>query len=72
MNRFRYNVERLEIIYYFSSFNNRREPTDSKNPEDDRDVFNEKPSKEDIISATEPAGMRFIKLFNVKLILLHN
>lgn len=36
----------------------RREPTDSKNPEDDRDVFNEKPSKEDIISATEPAGIQ--------------
>lgn len=34
----------------------RREPDDSKVHEVDRDVFNEKPSKEDIISATEASG----------------
>uniref|UniRef100_A0A8D9DXJ5 peptidylprolyl isomerase n=1 Tax=Cacopsylla melanoneura TaxID=428564 RepID=A0A8D9DXJ5_9HEMI len=34
----------------------RREPADFKSPDADRDVFNEKPSKEDIISATEAAG----------------
>ncbi|KAI5732497.1 hypothetical protein M8J76_001012 [Diaphorina citri] len=39
-------------FYLFS----RREPADIKSPETDRDVFNEKPSKEDIISATEASG----------------
>lgn len=34
----------------------RREPDDTKSAETDRDVFNEKPSKEDIISATEATG----------------
>lgn len=36
-------------FYLFS----RRDPDDPTNQENDRDVFNEKPSKEDIISATE-------------------
>nr|XP_018904781.1 PREDICTED: peptidylprolyl isomerase domain and WD repeat-containing protein 1 [Bemisia tabaci] len=39
----------------------RREPDDIKSVEADRDVFNEKPSKEDIISATEASGIQ--KLF---------
>ncbi|KAK7595234.1 hypothetical protein V9T40_001667 [Parthenolecanium corni] len=36
----------------------RREPDDTPTPETDRDIFNEKPSKEDIISATEAAGIQ--------------
>ncbi|GAB6022344.1 Peptidylprolyl isomerase domain and WD repeat containing protein 1 [Chamberlinius hualienensis] len=36
-------------FYVFSQ----REPEDSKDADTDRDIFNEKPSKEDIISATE-------------------
>lgn len=36
----------------------RREPEDTKSPDADRDVFNEKPSKEDIISATEASGVQ--------------
>ncbi|XP_063239129.1 peptidylprolyl isomerase domain and WD repeat-containing protein 1 [Bacillus rossius redtenbacheri] len=36
----------------------RREPDDTKSQDADRDVFNEKPSKEDIISATEASGMQ--------------
>ncbi|KAK7868771.1 hypothetical protein R5R35_003621 [Gryllus longicercus] len=36
----------------------RREPEDTKNQDAERDVFNEKPSKEDIISATEASGVQ--------------
>lgn len=36
----------------------RREPEDTKSADADRDVFNEKPSKEDIISATEASGVQ--------------
>lgn len=36
----------------------KREPEESKGMEGDRDVFNEKPSKEDIIAATEASGMQ--------------
>lgn len=36
-------------------FVSRREPEDIKNIDADRDVFNERPSKEDIISSTEAA-----------------
>nr|CAD7264167.1 unnamed protein product [Timema shepardi] len=35
----------------------RREPEDTKSQDADRDIFNEKPSKEDIISATEASGV---------------
>lgn len=38
----------------------RREPEDTKSQECDRDVFNEKPSKEDIISSTEATNMQKI------------
>lgn len=34
----------------------RRDATDAKSTDTDRDVFNEKPSKEDIIAATEAGG----------------
>lgn len=40
-------------FYLFS----RREPEEKGTPDADRDVFNEKPSKEDIISATEGQGI---------------
>uniref|UniRef100_A0A1B6LLZ5 peptidylprolyl isomerase n=1 Tax=Graphocephala atropunctata TaxID=36148 RepID=A0A1B6LLZ5_9HEMI len=36
----------------------RREPEDTKSAEADRDVFNEKPSKEDIISLTEASSVQ--------------
>ncbi|KAM3959254.1 peptidylprolyl isomerase domain and WD repeat-containing protein 1 [Aphomia sociella] len=36
----------------------RRGPDDIKSPDTDRDIFNEKPSKEDIISATEGQGVQ--------------
>lgn len=39
-------------FYMFS----RRGPDDIKSQDADRDIFNEKPSKEDIISATEGQG----------------
>lgn len=35
----------------------RRPPDDNKNSEVDRDVFNERPSKEDMIAATESSGL---------------
>ncbi|XP_075981661.1 peptidylprolyl isomerase domain and WD repeat-containing protein 1 [Anticarsia gemmatalis] len=41
-------------FYMFS----RRSPDDIKSPDADRDIFNEKPSKEDIISATEGQGVQ--------------
>ncbi|XP_059057600.1 peptidylprolyl isomerase domain and WD repeat-containing protein 1 [Achroia grisella] len=41
-------------FYMFS----RRGPDDVKSPDVDRDIFNEKPSKEDIISATEGQGVQ--------------
>ncbi|XP_034835449.1 peptidylprolyl isomerase domain and WD repeat-containing protein 1 [Maniola hyperantus] len=41
-------------FYMFS----RRGPDDVKSPDADRDIFNEKPSKEDIISATEGQGVQ--------------
>lgn len=41
------------ILYYI--FIDRREPEDIKNIDTDRDVFNERPSKEDIMSSTEAA-----------------
>ncbi|XP_013137503.1 PREDICTED: peptidylprolyl isomerase domain and WD repeat-containing protein 1 [Papilio polytes] len=43
-------------FYMFS----RRGPDDVKSPDADRDIFNEKPSKEDIISATEGQGVQRI------------
>ncbi|XP_047996891.1 peptidylprolyl isomerase domain and WD repeat-containing protein 1 [Leguminivora glycinivorella] len=43
-------------FYMFS----RRSPDDIKSPDADRDIFNEKPSKEDIISATEGQGVQRI------------
>ncbi|KDR21487.1 peptidylprolyl isomerase domain and WD repeat-containing protein 1 isoform X1 [Zootermopsis nevadensis] len=36
----------------------RREPEDTKSHDAERDIFNEKPSKEDIISATEASGVQ--------------
>ncbi|XP_066601838.1 peptidylprolyl isomerase domain and WD repeat-containing protein 1 isoform X2 [Prorops nasuta] len=44
----------------------RREPEDTKSQECDRDVFNEKPSKEDIISSTEATNMQ--KIFDTAII----
>ncbi|KAK0090875.1 hypothetical protein PV325_000041 [Microctonus aethiopoides] len=44
----------------------RREPEDTKSQECDRDVFNEKPSKEDIISSTEATSMQ--KIFDTAII----
>ncbi|GBP50529.1 Peptidylprolyl isomerase domain and WD repeat-containing protein 1 [Eumeta japonica] len=44
----------LPQFYMFS----RRSPDDIKSPDADRDIFNEKPSKEDIISATEGQGVQ--------------
>lgn len=41
----------------------RRDATDTKSVDTDRDVFNEKPSKEDIIAATEQGGGKFHKQF---------
>lgn len=46
-------------FYLFS----RREPEEKGTPDSDRDVFNEKPSKEDIISATEGQSI-LIFIFN--------
>lgn len=43
-------------FYLFS----RREPEEKGTPDADRDVFNEKPSKEDIIAATEGQSKYFI------------
>lgn len=44
----------------------RREPEDTKSTECDRDVFNEKPSKEDIISSTEATNMQ--KIFDTAIL----
>lgn len=47
---------------YFFFFFCRREPEDIKSIDADRDVFNERPSKEDIISSTEAACKFYSKL----------
>lgn len=44
----------------------KRDATDTRSADADRDVFNEKPSKEDIIAATEAGG----KIFFLFLLLL--
>ncbi|XP_054013712.1 peptidylprolyl isomerase domain and WD repeat-containing protein 1 [Hylaeus anthracinus] len=44
----------------------RREPEDTKSQECDRDVFNERPSKEDIISSTEATNMQ--KIFDTAIV----
>lgn len=44
----------------------RREPEDTKSTECDRDVFNERPSKEDIISSTEATNMQ--KIFDTAIL----
>lgn len=50
----------------------RREPEDLKSIDADRDVFNERPSKEDIISSTEAACkfifINFLFVFGLTLI----
>jgi len=47
----------------------RREPEDTKSQDAERDIFNEKPSKEDIISATEASGCHsLVYLYTVKLL----
>jgi len=47
----------------------RREPEDTKSQDAERDIFNEKPSKEDIISATEASGYHsLVYLYTVKLL----
>lgn len=48
-------MDMIPSRYLFVPFIYRTEPDDTS-PEEDRDVFNEKPSKEDIISATEASG----------------
>lgn len=34
----------------------KREPEDTKSPDSDRDIFNEKPSKEEVMAATQAEG----------------
>lgn len=48
------NVYNYKVKYVIISVS-RREPEDIKSIDADRDVFNERPSKEDIISSTEAA-----------------
>lgn len=45
----------MALYYYCFYVFFRREPEDIKSIDADRDVFNERPSKEDIISSTEAA-----------------
>lgn len=51
----------LKMLFYYYKVKyviisvSRREPEDIKSIDADRDVFNERPSKEDIISSTEAA-----------------
>jgi len=55
----------LVIPYFYNLFFFffcRREPEDIKSIDADRDVFNERPSKEDIISSTEAACKFYSKL----------
>ena len=40
----------------------RRDADDPKNSQSDRDVFNEKPSKEDIIAATDATSKSILNL----------
>lgn len=46
-------------FYLFSS----REPEDTKNADNERDVFNEKPTKEEIVAATEESSMSRLASF---------
>lgn len=50
----------------------RRDATDTKSVDTDRDVFNEKPSKEDIIAATEQGGEKFTNLAYLCIICRNN
>lgn len=45
------------LIHLFSSFKfSKREPEDTKSADSDRDIFNEKPSKEEVMAATQAEG----------------
>ena len=50
------SISNLNIFPFFS----RREPEDTKSQDAERDIFNEKPSKEDIIAATEASGISLL------------
>lgn len=56
---------------YIKLFICRREPEDIKSIDADRDVFNERPSKEDIISSTEAACMLIINSIFKLIVALH-
>lgn len=49
---------RFNLIHLFiSSFKfSKREPEDTKSADSDRDIFNEKPSKEEVMAATQAEG----------------
>lgn len=47
---------RLLILYFVSEQFTKREPEDTKSADSDRDVFNEKPSKEEVMAATQAEG----------------
>lgn len=45
------------LIHLFSSLQfSKREPEDTKSADSDRDIFNEKPSKEEVMAATQAEG----------------
>lgn len=47
---------RLLILYFVFEQFTKREPEDTKSADSDRDVFNEKPSKEEVMAATQAEG----------------
>lgn len=44
------------FIYLFIPKFTKREPEDTKSADSDRDIFNEKPSKEEVMAATQAEG----------------
>lgn len=49
------NLVSLILYFVFEQFT-KREPEDTKSADSDRDIFNEKPSKEEVMAATQAEG----------------
>ncbi len=79
--------ERALIIYFYFEQFTKREPEDTKSADSDRDIFNEKPSKEEVMAATQAEGPKrvsdsaiihttmgdiHIKLFPVEYVLFYH
>lgn len=49
-------LQLLNLFFSFTPKFTKREPEDTKSADSDRDIFNEKPSKEEVMAATQAEG----------------